>query len=70
VAEQKVPFGYFTFYQGKWVLVNQTLPSLKDLTEDTDIPAGTMVELTDGKKLLLSKDEGGRVVVITMTNTK
>ena len=67
-AEQKVPVGYFTFHNGKWVLVNQKLSSLKDLTEDKEIPEGTMVEITDGKKLLLSKEEGGRVVVITMAN--
>lgn len=67
-AEQKVPVGYFTFHNDKWVLVNQKLNSLKDLTEDKEIPIGAMVELTDGKKLLLSKDEGGHIVVITMTN--
>lgn len=66
--EQKVPVGYFTFHQNKWVLVNQKLTSLKDLTEDKEIPPGSMVELTDGKKLLLSREEGGRVVVITMAN--
>ncbi len=66
--EQKVPVGYFTFHQGKWVLVNQKLSSLKDITEDKEIPLGSMVELTDGKKLLLSKEEGGRVVIVTMAN--
>jgi hypothetical protein len=67
-AEQKVPVGYFTFHNGKWVLVNQKLTSLKDLTEDKEIPVNTMVDLTDGKKLLLSKEEGGRVVMITIAN--
>jgi hypothetical protein len=67
-AEQKVPVGYFTYHNDKWVLVNQKLTSLKDLTEDKDIPVGTMVDLTDGKKLLLSNEEGGRVVMITMAN--
>jgi serine/threonine protein kinase len=66
--EQKKPLGYFTFHNGKWVLVNQHLPSLVDKTEDKDVPIGTMVELTHGKKILLSKEEGGRVVVITMAN--
>jgi hypothetical protein len=28
----------------------------------------TMVDLTDGKKLLLSNEAGGRVVVVTMAN--
>jgi hypothetical protein len=68
-AEQKVPVGYFTVHNGKWVLVNQKLSTLKDLTEDKDILIGTMVELTDGKKLLLSSEEGGRVVTVTMANT-
>jgi hypothetical protein len=66
--EQKVPVGYFSFHNGRWVLVNQKLTSLKDVTESKEIPIGSMVELTDGKKLLLSKDDGGRVVVITMAN--
>jgi hypothetical protein len=67
-AEQKVPVGYFTFHNGKWVLVNQKLTSLKDLSEDKEIPVNTMVDITDGKRLLLSKEEGGRVVVVTMAN--
>jgi len=67
-SEQKVPVGYFTFHNNKWVFVNQKLTSLVDKTEDKDIPVGSMVELTDGKKLLLSKEEGGRVVVITIAN--
>ncbi|HEY8956396.1 helix-hairpin-helix domain-containing protein [Chitinophaga sp.] len=67
-AAQKVPVGYFVFHQGKWVLVNQQLTSLKDLTEDKEIPIGSMVELTDGKRLLLSREEGGRVVIITIAN--
>jgi hypothetical protein len=49
-------------------LVNQKLSSLKDLTEDKPIAIGTMVEISDGKKLLLSDEEGGRVVIVTMAN--
>ena len=67
-SEQKIPVGYFTFHNDKWVFVNQKLTSLKDLTEDKEIPIGTMVDITDGKKLLLSKEEGGRVVMVTMAN--
>jgi serine/threonine protein kinase len=66
--EQKVPVGYFTFYNGKWVLVNQKLTSLKDLTENKEVPINSMVDITDGKRLLLSREEGGRVVIITMAN--
>ena len=53
--EQKVPVGYFTFYNGKWVLVNQKLSSLKDLTEDKEVPTGAMVEITDGKRFAAFK---------------
>jgi serine/threonine protein kinase len=67
-AAQKVPVGYFTYHNDKWVFVNQKLTSLVDKTDDKEIPIGSMVELTDGKKLLLSKEDGGRVVVITMAN--
>jgi serine/threonine protein kinase len=66
--QQKVPVGYFTFHNNKWVFVNQKLTSLVDKTENKDIPIGTMVELTHHKQLLLSKEDGGRVVVITMAN--
>ena len=67
-TEQKVPVGYFTYHKDNWVLVNQKLNSLKDLTEDKEIPVGTMAELKDGKKFLLSNEDGGRVVIVTMAN--
>ncbi len=67
-ALDKKPVGYFTFYQNKWVLVNQSLPKMKDLTEDKTIPVNSMVELTDGKKIMLSDEEGGRLMYITLTN--
>jgi len=67
-AEQKVPVGYFVLHNNNWVLVNQKLTSLVDKTEDKEIPMGSMVELTHGKQLLLSKEEGGRVVVVTLAN--
>ncbi|CAD7797386.1 hypothetical protein CHRY9390_00160 [Chryseobacterium aquaeductus] len=67
-ALDKKPVGYFTFYQNKWVLINQSLPNMKDLTEDKAIPVNTMVELTDGKKIMLSDEEGGRLMYITLTN--
>lgn len=67
-AEDKKPVGYFTHHQNKWVFVNQQLPGMKDLNEQRDIPVNSMVELTNGKKLLLSNEEGGRLLYITITN--
>lgn len=61
--------GYFVFYQNKWVLVNEGLPSLRDISENKDVPMNTMIELTEGKRLLLSKEEGGRIIVVSIANT-
>ena len=66
--EQKVPVAYFSYYQDKWVLINQKLTGLVDKTENKDIAIGEMVELTNGKQILLSKEDGGRVVVVTLAN--
>jgi serine/threonine protein kinase len=67
-AENKVRLGYFSFHNNKWLFVNEKLDSLKDLTDDKEIPIGSMIELTNSKRLLLSNEEGGRVVIISITN--
>ncbi|MDV3506602.1 kinase [Elizabethkingia anophelis] len=67
-AEDKKTVGYFTFNQNKWVLVNQSLTGMKDLTEQKEILPNSMVELTHGKKILLSNEEGGRLLYITIIN--
>ncbi|MDT5157907.1 MAG: hypothetical protein QOH51_2264 [Acidobacteriota bacterium] len=66
--EQKKPVGYFVFHQGRWVFVNQKLPKMRDLMENKDVPAGTMVELSNGKQLLLSDEEGGRLLLVQMVS--
>jgi hypothetical protein len=60
--------GYFSFYNGKWLFVNDSLNHLKDLTNDIEIPIGKSVEIIDGNKLLLSKEGKGRIVTITFAN--
>jgi serine/threonine protein kinase len=65
---QKIRVGYFSFYNNKWVFVNEKLISLKDVTEDKEVPIGSMVDITDGKKLLLDKEEGGKVVIVSLAN--
>lgn len=66
--EDKKPVGYFTLYQDKWVLVNQGLPKMKDLTLNKTIPINSMVELCHEKKIMLSDEEGGRILYITLLN--
>ncbi len=65
-AEQRKPVGYFVFHQGKWLLINQTLAGLKDVDANKPIPPGSSVELTDGQKLLLNPDDGGRLIHVQM----
>jgi hypothetical protein len=67
-AEQKKPVGYFVFHDNRWKLINQRLPDLEDKTEGKKIPIGQAVELANNKQILLSKEEGGRVVIVQMVN--
>jgi serine/threonine protein kinase len=64
--EQKKPVAYFVFHQNKWMLVNQKLPDLEDKTEGKKVPIGQAIELTDSKQILLSKEEGGRLIIVQM----
>ena len=70
-AEQKKPVGYFVFHQGRWVLVNQRLPDLTTIEGDQKNPVAlnSMVELKDGLQLLLSKEDGGRLLVVQMVDS-
>ena len=66
--EQKKPVGYFVLQNGKWLLINQQMPKMKDITESKDIGIGEFVELTDGKQILLSPDDGGRLIIVQLVN--
>ena len=58
--------GYFIFHQQQWWLVNENLPELMDVASKKIIPIGGKIELTDGKQILLSRQDGGRLVVVQM----
>ena len=58
--------GYFVQHGGNWVLINQTLTSLRDVTEGKDIPIGGSVILSNNKQILLSKEDGGRLIVVQL----
>jgi serine/threonine protein kinase len=64
--EKKRPVGYFVFHQNKWLLVNQRLTDLVDKTENKKIEIGKSVELTDNKQILLTKEEGGRLIIVRL----
>lgn len=64
--EQKKRVGYFVLHNNVWWLVNEHLPDLMDADTKAQIAVGDKVEIKDGLKLLLSREEGGRLVVVQM----
>ena len=64
----KAPVGYFVFHQGKWMLVNQGMTGMRDLDAGTTVAVGQAVELTEGKKILLSGEDGGRLAIVQIAN--
>jgi serine/threonine protein kinase len=65
-VEQKIPVGDFHFHNGKWILINRRLTSLYDKDIDKKIEIGEAVELSEGKKILLSSEEGGRLIIVQL----
>lgn len=66
--EHRTPVGDFHFHNGQWILVNRSLTNMKDITNQMDIPIGGHVELTDGKQILLSSEQGGRLAVVQLVS--
>ena len=64
--EQKRRVGYFVLHNDTWWLVNERMPGLMDADTKQQVATGDKVQLKDGLKLLLSKDDGGRLVVVQM----
>ena len=65
--EQKQPVAYFQFHNGQWFLVNQTLQGMKDVTDNKKVVSpGAVVQLTNGRQILLSEEEGGRLIQIQL----
>ena len=64
--DQKRRVGYFLYHNDRWLLVNERLPDLTDMATKEIVPVGKHVELEDGAQILLSRKEGGRLVVVQM----
>jgi hypothetical protein len=65
--EQKKPVAYFQFHGGNWFLVNQALQTMKDITDNKkNIALGSAVQLTDGRQILLSEEDGGRLIQVQL----
>ena len=66
--QNRVPVGDFHFLNGKWILINRKLPQLFDKDMNKKIEIGEAVDLSDGKKILLSTEDGGRLIVVQLVN--
>lgn len=64
--KDRKPVGDFHFHKGKWILINRNLPGMRDVSDNCEIPIGKSVDLVDGKKILLSNDRGGRLIVVQL----
>lgn len=69
--EDKKPVGDFHFFKNQWILINRRLPSMYEITSDGSkkkIAVGGYVPLTEGRKILLSTEDGGRLVIVQLVN--
>lgn len=66
--QQRRRVGYFQCHQGAWYLVNEAMPHMHDVTDKRDVPIGGHVTLTDGRQILLSREDGGRLIQVQIAN--
>lgn len=68
-ADDSHRVGYFVEHHGVWYLVNERLPQMRDVRANKDIAIGEKVALNDGAQILLSKETGGRLLMVQMSGT-
>lgn len=66
--EDRKRIAYVQQHVGVWHLVNVGAPDMRDITNDRSIGVGENVALQDGATILLSKEDGGRLVQVQLTN--
>ena len=69
--EDKKPAGDFHFHNNQWILINRRLDDMYEILSDgskKSIGIGDYVPLTEGRKILLSTKEGGRLVIVQLVN--
>ena len=64
--DQRKRVGYFQLHQGDWYLVNEGMPKMSDAKTKNYVPVGGSVKLTDGAQILLSPEEGGRLIQVQL----
>ncbi|MCL2160414.1 MAG: kinase [Betaproteobacteria bacterium] len=61
--------GYFVEHQGNWYLVNERLSGMRDVRASQDVPVGEKTLLDEGAQILLSPEQGGRLLVVQMAGS-
>ncbi|WP_182419994.1 helix-hairpin-helix domain-containing protein [Bartonella sp. HY038] len=64
--EQKKRVGYFVFHNDQWWLVNEGIKGLISLDDQRTIAIGDKLPLVNNAQFILSKEEGGRLIVIQL----
>lgn len=67
--DQKKRVGYFVKHNNLWYLVNEKMPQLYDVKHKLDVPIGAKVVLDDQTQLLMSKEDGGRLIIVQIANS-
>lgn len=67
-SDQRKRIGYFQRHQGEWFLVNEGMPQMHDVGNKRDVPIGGNVKLSDGAQVLLSREDGGRLIHVQLVN--
>lgn len=66
--DDKKPVGDFHFHNGQWILINRRLPDMMDVTEKKSVTIGEYVSLTEGRQILLDRNQGGRLIIVQLIN--
>ncbi len=59
---------YFIFHNNNWLLINEQLPELIDLSNNKPVPIGGRIILKNDSRILFSKKSGGRLALVQLVN--
>lgn len=68
-AEDARKVGYFVLHNNEWYLVNEGMPTMRDITNKQDIKIGGNVALKEGVQILLDQKPGGRLIFVQMSGS-
>jgi hypothetical protein len=68
-AADRTPLAYRAFHQGRWILINQGLDSLK-APSGNKVPRKQAVALDHGNRILLSDEPNGRMAEVQIVTLR